>query len=166
MKKPKEIQGSSIFDEILNEAPKEEKLSVSRSLAIASQIIELMDNKGFMQKDLAEKLGKSEAEISKWLSGFHNFTINTIVKIEIALSARIITTPKEVNDNLKNTITDLIVSELNKKVQFNSKLLVDTKLVKSKINIPCQEARIIALNPHFENVEVANMNAIATGTYS
>ncbi|MDF2456212.1 MAG: DNA-binding helix-turn-helix protein [Cytophagaceae bacterium] len=165
MKKPKEILGSPIFDEILNEAPKDAKLSVTRSLAIAMQIIELMDGKGLMQKDLAEQLGKSEAEISKWLSGFHNFTINTIVKIETALDARIITTPKEVKESIKESINDSIVSELNKKNRINFKVLTDT-ISRSKINIPLPEAKVIALKPHFEDVEVGNINARATGTYS
>ncbi len=35
-----------------------------------------------MQRDLANAMGKTEAEISKWLCGFHNFTIKTISKIE------------------------------------------------------------------------------------
>jgi transcriptional regulator with XRE-family HTH domain len=42
------------------------------------------------QKDLALRLGKSEAEISKWMRGTHNFTIDTLVSIENALDAPIV----------------------------------------------------------------------------
>ena len=35
-------------------------------------------------------LGKSEAEISKWMRGTHNFTIDTIVVIEESLQAPIL----------------------------------------------------------------------------
>jgi len=39
------------------------------------------------------KLNKSNAEISKWLSGQHNLTVKSIAKIEEALGEEIITTP-------------------------------------------------------------------------
>ena len=42
----------------------------------------LLSDKGLKQKDLADKMGKSEAEVSKWLSGTHNFTLRSIAKIE------------------------------------------------------------------------------------
>ena len=35
-------------------------------------------------------LGKSEAEISKWMRGTHNFTIDTVVSIEEALQAPVL----------------------------------------------------------------------------
>ena len=35
-------------------------------------------------------LGKKEAEISKWMRGTHNFTIDTLVSIEKALGAPIL----------------------------------------------------------------------------
>ena len=40
--------------------------------------------------DLAKLLGKSEAEISKWLKGTHNFNIDTILKIQSKLDEEII----------------------------------------------------------------------------
>ena len=40
--------------------------------------------------DLAIQLGKKEAEISKWMRGTHNFTIDTLVAIENALDAPIL----------------------------------------------------------------------------
>lgn len=42
------------------------------------------------QKDLAAMLGKSESEISKWMRGTHNFTIDTISCIEAAIGAPIL----------------------------------------------------------------------------
>ena len=41
-------------------------------------------------------LGKSEAEISKWMRGTHNFTIDTIVSIEEALQAPVLQVYHEV----------------------------------------------------------------------
>ena len=45
------------------------------------------------QKDFAQKLHKRESEISKWLTGRHNFTMQTIAKIETALSFPMVICP-------------------------------------------------------------------------
>lgn len=47
--------------------------------------MKFLESKGLKQKDLATLLGKSDAEISKWMRGTHNFTINTIKSIENVL---------------------------------------------------------------------------------
>ena len=54
------------------------------------------------QKELSEKLGKKEAEISKWLSGSHNFTLRTISKLEAALSIKIIN--PDIYQEVKKTV--------------------------------------------------------------
>jgi len=41
-------------------------------------------------KDLARLLGKTETEVSRWLSGTHNMTMATIAKISAALDTDII----------------------------------------------------------------------------
>ena len=64
--------------------------SVELSFRIVDRIHEILHEKGLKQKDLALRLGKSEAEISKWMRGTHNFTIETIVSIEDALDAPIV----------------------------------------------------------------------------
>lgn len=63
---------------------------VSRSLAIANQIISILDEKNLKQRDLASMLGQKEAEISKWLTSFHHFTVKSIAKTESALGEQMI----------------------------------------------------------------------------
>ena len=63
---------------------------VALSFRIVDRIHDIQEEKGLNQKDLAIKLGKSEAEISKWMRGTHNFTIDTLVSIEDALDAPIV----------------------------------------------------------------------------
>ena len=58
------------------------KQRIDLSIDIANRIFDILEKKGMKQKDLAKLLGKSEAEISKWLQGTHNFTIDTILKIQ------------------------------------------------------------------------------------
>lgn len=64
--------------------------SVVLSFQIVDRIHEILTEKGLKQKDLAQLLGKKEAEISKWMRGTHNFTINTLVTIENVLQAPIL----------------------------------------------------------------------------
>ena len=76
--------------DILNEIPRGIQKEVDMFFAISNRIGEILKRKGWSQADLAKAIGKQEAEISKWLSGSHNFTIATIAKIEAALEDDII----------------------------------------------------------------------------
>ena len=62
--------------------------------AIANRIYEILEAKGMTQKELAQKLGKTETEVSRWLSGTHNLTLSTICKISAALGEEIVIVPK------------------------------------------------------------------------
>lgn len=66
------------------------------------------------QKDLATKLGKSEAEISKWMRGTHNFTISTIKKIEVALDCEILSVKKTLDGSVFFSL-QLIIYNLSDK---------------------------------------------------
>ena len=57
---------------------------------IANRIEKILERKGWSQADFARAAGKKEAEISKWMSGQHNFTIRTIAKIENVLGDKIL----------------------------------------------------------------------------
>jgi len=68
---------------------------VEKNLDISEQVLDLLKDKGWSQKDLAKALGKSTAEVSKWLSGTHNLTLRSIAKMEDALGTDIIMTPQK-----------------------------------------------------------------------
>lgn len=63
---------------------------VEKNLAIANKIHELLEERGLKPADLARMLNKKPSEISKWLTGTHNFTTKTITKIETVLGVDII----------------------------------------------------------------------------
>lgn len=83
---------NKIMDNIRLNTPAETNKQVDLCVAIANRVYELMGELGMKQRDLALLLGKSETEVSRWLSGTHNLTIATIAKIAIALDDDIITT--------------------------------------------------------------------------
>lgn len=85
------MKKNNIINEWLeeNNDPVIERL-VKRNLAIANKVRNILDEKGFSDKDLAKMLSKTPSEISKWLSGTHNFTGKSIIKMELALEERLI----------------------------------------------------------------------------
>lgn len=76
----------SIIDDILDSTPKYHLKFIDNAMYITAYIKEQLKAKGWMQKDLAEAMGKKEAEISKWLSGTHNFTLRTLTHIQVVIS--------------------------------------------------------------------------------
>ena len=84
------MKRSSVLEERRKRVNPEIRQSVALSFRIVDRIHEILQEKGLKQKDLAQRLGKSEAEISKWMRGTHNFTIDTLVSIEEALDAPIV----------------------------------------------------------------------------
>ena len=88
------MRTNRIMDEIRSTITPEMKLQMEMSVAIANRIYEILEAKGMTQKDLAQKLGKTETEVSRWLSGTHNLTLSTICKISAALGEEIVIVPK------------------------------------------------------------------------
>lgn len=84
------MKRSSILESRRKSVNPEIRESVDISFQIVDRIHEILTEKGMKQKDLALLLGKKEAEISKWMRGTHNFTIDTLVSIEDALDAPIV----------------------------------------------------------------------------
>jgi len=81
----------SKFNRIVNDTPVDLREDIKFSMKVLERIHELLDLKfNGKQKLLAEKMGKSEAEISKLLSGVQNFTTRTLMKLQIAFDAPII----------------------------------------------------------------------------
>ena len=93
MKIKKNKNEQEFFTEFLKAIPQKLKSFVRISMDIATQINFYLNQKNLTQRDLAEKLGKKESEISKWLSGNHNFTIKTLANIEEAIGEEIIGVP-------------------------------------------------------------------------
>lgn len=69
------------LQEIFNEIPREKREETRLSFAISNRLDSLMREKGLNKKQFAEAIGKRPNEITKWLSGEHNFTIATLAML-------------------------------------------------------------------------------------
>lgn len=66
------------------------KIKMGLSARLEDILIEL----GWGKKDLAGKMGKSPSMVTRWLSGTHNFTIDTITEIEF-VTGKLLNTKKQ-----------------------------------------------------------------------
>lgn len=78
-----------LFDQVIADTPSEIKREVEWSYQIADKIYAALRRKGLSQKEFARLVGTSEAAVSKWIGGGHNFTLATLAKIEEALGEEV-----------------------------------------------------------------------------
>lgn len=79
------------LQEIFNEIPTEKREESRLSFAISNRLDALMKERGLNRKQLAEAIGKRPNEITRWLSGEHNFTISTLSMLSTFFGQPIIT---------------------------------------------------------------------------
>lgn len=103
IKNKKKIEEIAIpeFQQSIDTMPIDSKIFVEKSLEIVNYIHAVMEAKEMRQKDLAGKMGKTEAELSKILSGMHNLTLRSISKLEAALNTAIIYVPKFLSNTIQ-----------------------------------------------------------------
>ena len=112
---------SEAYLKAMKEIPSDIQKDVIKSIDIANEIYKTLKEKEMSSADLARLLNKSESEISKWLTGTHNFTFKTIKKIEVALGEDLLITKsqkiQEYEEIIKKLETD--VFKLSKQVNVN-----------------------------------------------
>ena len=84
------MKSTNIYLEAVKNIPLEIQKETSFSFAVSDKIHKLLTEKGMTQKELAKKMGKTEAEVSVWLSGQHNFTLRTLAKISVVFDEDLI----------------------------------------------------------------------------
>lgn len=76
---------------MLGPIPTNIQAEVDLSFEISDRIDALMRQRGLSKKQFAEALGRRPSEITKWLSGQHNFTIATLAMLSSFFGQPIIT---------------------------------------------------------------------------
>ena len=84
--KPARKYSSPLLEQILSEITPVQKLKTRTKMTLAARLDDIITAKGWSNNEFAEKVNKNPSEISKWLSGTHNFTIDTLAEIAIALN--------------------------------------------------------------------------------
>lgn len=135
----KELQ-STLLSSLLNEIDPLEQSKTDAKMEIAAKIGQAMKAKKWKKKDLLKAVGKENPSIiTKWLSGTHNFTTETLVELEHALDIKLIhretkdqVTVKynvhisqevgrpEKNSYFNDIMTATLVSKHNKTMEFHA----------------------------------------------
>ena len=78
-----------LMQEILGTLTPLEKEKTRVEMLLAANIADAMADREISKSALAARVGKQPSEVTKWLSGTHNFTVATLVEICEALEIKI-----------------------------------------------------------------------------
>lgn len=87
------LKKSEQFDslnEFMAQIPFKTKRRVEVRVRIANRIEDTLVKRGISKSKFAKMVERSPSEITRWLSGDHNFTIDTLSDIEDALKVRLL----------------------------------------------------------------------------
>ena len=82
---------SSTLEEILGPVPATIQAEGDLSFETPDRIDAHMRQRGLSKKQFADALGRRPSEITKWLSGQHNYTISTLAMLSSFFGQPIIT---------------------------------------------------------------------------
>lgn len=110
---------SPLMEEIYQNIPQTTFDFVANRMALASRINEAIKIRDWSQKQFAEAMNKRPSEISKWLSGTHNFTTDTLWHIEQVLGVCLLVQSENSDNKVVDTdnIKKLILLEVNKALE-------------------------------------------------
>ncbi len=107
---------SKIVEELKEEVSPPLKGLISKRMSLAAKIDGALNEKGLTNQEFAFMMGKKPSEISRWLSGTHNFTTETLWEIERVLNIQLLTSsyPKPEVLKEKEELKTFIVNEVEK----------------------------------------------------
>lgn len=100
---------SQVLDDFLSLGTEEEFARTKSRMMLAAKIQDAMAAKNIGKKELAERMGQQPSVITKWLSGKHNFTTDTLTDIQRVLGVRLLALEeKPVGQNVYHITINLI----------------------------------------------------------
>lgn len=78
------------YMDMVRQVPDEIQEEINLTFAISNKIDELMRERGLSKKQFADQIGRRPSEITRWLSGQHNFTVSTIAMLSAFFGKSII----------------------------------------------------------------------------
>ncbi|MBO9631630.1 MAG: helix-turn-helix transcriptional regulator [Chitinophagaceae bacterium] len=82
---------SDLIDEMLSLITPEMQAQAEHKMRLAAKIYKALKAKGWKSQDLANAMNlKGTSLVSKWLSGTHNFTVETLVSLQRLLDIQLL----------------------------------------------------------------------------
>ncbi len=85
-----ELYNSNIIDEMLDEISQEDFDKTTRKMKLAVKIADAIKHNGWKKNEFAKIAKQQPSVISKWLSGTHNFTTDTLIDLENILNIKLL----------------------------------------------------------------------------
>ncbi|WP_294591471.1 helix-turn-helix transcriptional regulator [uncultured Rikenella sp.] len=125
-----------LLDSLIDENSKYYRMVECR-MRLAGFIADLIKQKGWTNGEFARKMGKQPSVISKWLSGTHNFTTETLWEIEEVIGEKIIPMelPKSRQEHSVRYIRSLPESKIPLTNSFDFQRTSRNVCTNSKFNI-------------------------------
>jgi len=98
------------MDALFSDFDQAEAARVEMRMMLAAKIDDAIKVKGWTKKEFAAQMGKSPSEISKWLSGLHNFTSDTLFDISEKLCIDLLNLEKQKPQHVPSKVYQIIVS--------------------------------------------------------
>jgi transcriptional regulator with XRE-family HTH domain len=112
------------LEELRNETSPQMNQQISKRMKLAAQIDDVLMSRGLTNQEFAFMMGKKPSEITRWLSGTHNFTTETLWEIERVLNIQLLTSSVPAEKIMKETeeLRTFIADEVQKAlIKFLSK---------------------------------------------
>lgn len=90
-----------------------------RRMLLAAKLDDCITEKGLTQKNVAELLGKTESEVSEWLSGKRNITIDNISDFERVLNVNLLNIESNQSKIIINKPIEIKVSKARKPIKYD-----------------------------------------------
>ncbi len=81
---------SEVLGKMISEMDEVSLRQTENRMMIAARIADAIATAGLSQVEFANIMGRPASEISEWLSGTRNFTLNTLSEIECALGIQLL----------------------------------------------------------------------------
>lgn len=146
---------SQRFLKAREKAQPENRIFVSKSLALIEQLYHVMDELGWTQKRLAQEMGKSESEISKWLTGLHNFTFKSVSKLEAVLGRELLVTPRDYQHRYTANV-ELHVRRVARQVRSQFTGNTDLYAYETHVKVNCDGKTVVVKDDKSYRFETAN----------
>ena len=88
---------SPLLDKLLAERNPAETARTEARMLLAVRIADALEEKGMTKKELAIQLKQQPSTVTKWLSGQHNFTIDTLTDIGEVLNIDLLGRGSKIN---------------------------------------------------------------------
>ena len=109
---------SNVIDSILAGINPDLEKQIEYRMKLAAKIDKARIKMGLSKKQFAEKLSKSPSEITKWLSGTHNFTSDTLFDIQQLLAVELINFEDKPVEEIWQLSVEVIQEELTQSREY------------------------------------------------